>query len=78
MTKRQRAREDGEDPRDWAVLRIAMLDAAIARGALVWRHAPRQEIKCARCGTFYFARRRDSRYCSGRCRVAAHRARTRM
>ncbi|MGA2514355.1 MAG: hypothetical protein ABSG37_12175 [Candidatus Limnocylindrales bacterium] len=77
MTKRRRANDEGADQRDWAILRIAMLDAAIARGALVWRHSPGQAIKCTRCGAFYIARRRDSRYCSGRCRVAAHRARIR-
>jgi hypothetical protein len=29
---------------------------------------------CQRCGQVFTARRSDARYCSGRCRVAAHRA----
>lgn len=31
-------------------------------------------VVCARCGQSYLASRSDSRYCSGACRVAAHRA----
>lgn len=36
---------------------------------------PRQRT-CAQCGAPFSASRSDARYCSGRCRVAAHRART--
>lgn len=30
--------------------------------------------ECGQCGTEFPAKRRDARYCSSRCRVAAHRA----
>jgi hypothetical protein len=32
------------------------------------------ERPCEHCGEPFEARRRDARYCSGRCRTAAHRA----
>jgi hypothetical protein len=43
------------------------------------RHArrarPRLPRPCMRCGETFTPARSDARYCSGRCRVAAHRAR---
>jgi hypothetical protein len=33
-----------------------------------------QPKTCDRCGEEFTPKRRDARYCSGRCRVAAHRA----
>lgn len=38
------------------------------------RHAEPAFRSCARCGVPFTARRSDARYCSTRCRVAAHRA----
>lgn len=38
-----------------------------------WRE--RHARLCRQCGNEYMPTRRDSRYCSGKCRVAAHRAR---
>lgn len=49
-----------------------------------WRYADKvtqhgraagRVLTCEQCGRTYTARRRWSRYCSGRCRQAAHRAR---
>ena len=36
----------------------------------------RTHARCAQCSTTFPATRTDARYCSGRCRVAAHRARS--
>jgi hypothetical protein len=48
------------------------------------RHSPwlalrpnRPQQDCQHCGTAFAPARSDARYCSGRCRVAAHRARRR-
>jgi len=41
----------------------------------VRRRVEQQERDCAHCGEPFTPRRRDARYCSGRCRVAATRAR---
>lgn len=35
------------------------------------------DLTCTHCGDFYHAERQSSEYCSGACRVAAHRARKR-
>jgi hypothetical protein len=45
-----------------------------ARGARVGSQ-PLRGRACERCGQTFAPRRSDARYCSGRCRVAAHRAR---
>jgi hypothetical protein len=36
---------------------------------------PLQQATCAVCGASFEARRSDAQFCSGKCRVAAHRAR---
>ena len=46
---------------------------AVAR----WANRPPREVEdrpCDRCGETFTPTRSDARYCSGRCRVAAHRA----
>src|ERR1035437_10840051 len=65
---------DGTAAANWLV---GMLLAS--RRYLVRQHslAIRQEAlarECRHCGNGYIPRRSDSRYCSTRCRVAAHRA----
>ena len=58
------------------------LGASFAAGARTERQNLRREQRqtwraareCERCGNEYRASRADSRYCSTRCRVAAHRA----
>lgn len=48
--------------------------AARARESRAVARAARPAQNCAHCGEFYVPSRSDSRYCSGRCRVAVHRA----
>jgi hypothetical protein len=43
-----------------------------ARREQVW--VPPSPVVCERCGEKFEARRSDARFCSTRCRVAAHRA----
>jgi hypothetical protein len=55
-------------------------EAAKRRPARQWRLSPppRPEspmLACASCGRTFSAARSDARYCSGRCRVRAFRAR---
>lgn len=40
------------------------------------KRPPPDERDCDHCGAGYTPKRSDSRYCSGRCRTAAHRSRT--
>jgi hypothetical protein len=40
----------------------------------VWKYTP-VKFFCAVCGVEFVPRRKTARYCSTRCRVAAHRAR---
>jgi uncharacterized OB-fold protein len=39
-----------------------------------WTPVVHVEQSCAQCGELFVPARSDARYCSGRCRVAAHRA----
>jgi len=43
----------------------------VARGGLV------EDIACQHCGSAFTPARSDAKYCSGKCRVAAHRAKDR-
>lgn len=45
------------------------------RACLEARHV-RAEVVCARCDSSFIPKRKDAVYCSGRCRVAAHRAKS--
>jgi hypothetical protein len=45
-----------------------------------WKNAERRRLSpesrtCAQCGETFAPKRSDARFCSTRCRVAAHRAR---
>ena len=56
---------DGRVTHDSAVRRVTSMRTPDGR----WRDY------CANCGAEFTSARVDARYCSGRCRVAAHRAR---
>jgi hypothetical protein len=49
-----------------------------AANTRLWRHGqkkpPRPAATCGRCGETFAPARADARFCSGKCRVAAHRA----
>lgn len=53
--------------------RVARLNAAVSARRAEARAA--RKATCAGCGSTFTPTRADARYCSGACRVAAHRAR---
>jgi hypothetical protein len=58
--------------RQWQTTKRQLAAGMLHKGAapiLEYRHIP-----CAHCGEPFFPRRASGRFCSTRCRVAAHRA----
>ena len=58
----------------WVPDRLAVCSARCSARARRADRAAQREVTCEWCGDPFLQTRSDARFCSGRCRVAAHRA----